>query len=118
MIKKKTHYLRVLTVELQDLIEDIDQRIATQKARLEEGGITDYVYRENVALLTAERHALERFIEELGRFDSSPYKDLKELEAEIEKKFVLFLEEHEFPHAIENFVTRKMKKVLQFCQCE
>ena len=118
MTDKKTHYLKVLNIELQDLLEDIDLRAVTQKTRLEQGGITEYVYRENIALLTSERRALERFLEELGRFDPSPYIDVKELEGEIEKKFILFLEEHEFPHAIEGFVTRKMKKVLQFCQCD
>ena len=43
-------------------------------------------------------------------------KDHCELEADIEKKFTSFLEEYEFPHAIESFVTRKMRKVPQFCQ--
>ena len=118
MTEKILRYLKILDVELQDLLEDIDLRIATQNIRKERGEITEYVGRENVALLVSERRALERFLEELSRFDTEAYHEVKELEAGIEKKFTSFLVDHGFPHAIESFVTRKMRKVLQFCQCE
>ena len=78
MRDKPARYLKILGIELQDLVEDIDLRIQTQQAR----------------------------------------KNRCELEADIDKKFTSFLEEYDFPHAIESFVTRKMRKVLQFCQCD
>ncbi len=118
MSDKTARYLKILDIELQDLVADIDLRIQTQQTRKARGDLSEYVFKENIALLTSERHALDYFIRELERLDSATFQDVRELEAAIEKKFISFLVEHEFPHAIESFVTRKMRKILQFCQCD
>jgi hypothetical protein len=118
MSEKGACYLKILAIEIQDLIEDVVLRMDTQEARLRQGGITDYVYRENVALLESERRALGRFLEELAGMDAGSFRGVSELEREIERLFKVFLEEHGFPHAVEEFVTRKMRKVLRYCQTE
>ncbi len=118
MSEQKKKFMKVLSLEIEDLIEDLNLLIDTHEKRRARGEITDYVCRENVALLINGRRALERFREELARLDPAGFRDVKEMEKAVERKFTAFLEEHNFTHAVEGFVDRKLRKVLAYCECE
>jgi hypothetical protein len=116
--EQKKKFMKVLAIEIEDLIEDLSLLIETHEKRLARGEITAYVCRENVALLTNGRRALERFREELTRLNPSEYRDVKDMEKAVEKSFTAFLEEHNFTHAVEGFVDRKLRKILEYCECD
>jgi hypothetical protein len=116
--ENKIKYMKILFIEIEDLNEDLKHLIAVHETRKARNEITEYVCRENVALLENGRRALTSFLNELGALDVARFAGVKELEQAVEKMFTAFLEEHNFSHAVEEFVGRKMRKVLEYCDCE
>lgn len=114
----KAKFFRILLIEIEDLIDTISILVESHKKRKESGEITEYVYRENVAVLSAEKTALGNFLEELAGFDVPACAGVPELAKGIEERFVAFLDEHDYSPALGAFVRKKILKVLDYCRCE
>jgi len=117
MSESRQKFLKILRIELEDLIDAVEALVDRHRKRLEAGEITDYVFNENSALLTCEKKALQHFLTELGRIDWAISKTLEELAAVVNKSFEDFLKEHEYFPALKEFVQKKIKKVLDYCSC-
>jgi len=110
-------FIRILQSELEDLIKDIEMLMKVQKERLEKTEITNYVYLENTALFKNEIACLKNFLKFSAQLDIDRFQTYEELESYIEKEFKNQLEEHSYAQAIESFVARKLKKVINYAKC-
>jgi len=114
MKEKKLKFIRILTTELDDLLEDIEQLMGVDRARSEKGEITQYVYLENNALFQKEISCLKSFAQFTLRIDLDGYGTLEELYAFVKDEFEKQLKGGCYTHAIENVVTRRLQKVLNY----
>jgi hypothetical protein len=118
MKKLQRTFMRILQTELEDLIKDIELLMSVQKERLEKSEITNYVYLENTALFKNEISCIKNFLDFSSRLDLDRFLTYEELAACIETEFKKQLEEHSYAHAIESFVSRKLKKIINYVKCE
>lgn len=68
-------FLKILRVEIDDLISDVEHGITGQRERFEQGAISEHVMKENVGLAQSEICSMRRFeawVDGLtpGEFDS------------------------------------------------
>ena len=54
-------FLKILKIEVQDLVSDVEHYIAGQRERFEQERISEHVMKENVGLAQAEILAVQRF---------------------------------------------------------
>lgn len=108
------HFVRVLKVELEDLMEDIRHRIQLNDARFQREDITHYVHDENMALLNREIEALVNFIGIVDAIDVAIYKDVDEIEGALLEGSKSLVARMEDPEAIYVQLQRKMRKVRKF----
>lgn len=108
------HFVRVLKVELEDLMEDIRHRIQLNDARFQREDITHYVHDENMALLNREIEALVNFIGIVDAIDVAIYKDVDEIEGTLLEASKSLVARMEDPEAIYVQLQRKMRKVRKF----
>ena len=109
-----SHFLRVLKVELEDLMEDIRRRIHLSDLRFLRDDITHYVHEENVALLNREIDALSNLVNVVDGIDAAIYKDVDEVEAALLEESKSLVARMEDPEAIYIQLKRKMRKVRMF----
>lgn len=108
------HFLKLLKVEIDDLIEDIRRRIKLYDLRFVRDEITHYVHDENLALLNREIDAFSNFIDVVDGIDAAIYKDVDEVEAALLEKSKSLVSRMEDPEAIHIQLQRKMRKVRMF----
>lgn len=113
-----SHFIRVLKVELEDLMEDIKHRIQLNDVRFQREDITHYVHEENMALLNREIDALGNFIGIVDGIDATIYKDVDEVEAALLANSKNLVARMEDPEAIYIQLKRKMRKVRVFLSAD
>ncbi|MBN1524532.1 MAG: hypothetical protein JW904_08620 [Spirochaetales bacterium] len=111
---KKETLLKIVVIELEDVIEDLNALIDSYSKRNKAGEVTDYVYKENIALLTNEQNCIREFHRELKTVDVSAYADEKETALKLKQIFLDLLCEHCYAPAVESIVKRKIEKALDF----
>ncbi|RPJ06013.1 MAG: hypothetical protein EHM28_10940 [Spirochaetaceae bacterium] len=111
---KRAKLLKLLTIELEDLVEDVEQLLSAHEKRLASGEITNYVYQENAAVLKNEISCINEFMKEIPGFDLSRVADEMELAEWIKETFQQVQEEHCFSHAAEAIFMRKLGKALGY----
>lgn len=116
MKEKKRKYISILNVELKDLVEDIDVLMAGHKDRSEKGEISNYVFQENQALFKGEISCLNDFANLVLQIDLDRFQTLEELRTFVEKEFKQHLNKGCYAPAIEDVVTRKLRKVLLYVE--
>ena len=112
------HLLRLLDAELIDAEDDIRDFEEVLRERISAREITNYVYRENTALLEWELHAIERIRSRIKLIDPKQFPDLSALRSEIESLVHDQVEHHEAPRAIESIVVRRLQKLLSYVERE
>ena len=114
MVAGARHFLKLLRVELDDLIEDTRLRIELNDRRFDREDITPYVHLENDALLKREVDAFGNFIGIIDGIDPSIYKDTSEVEADFLAKSRDSVSRLEDPEAVFVLLKRKLDKVRIF----
>ncbi len=114
MKEKKLKFIRILTTELDDLLEDIELLMGVDRKRSEKGEISQYVYLENNALLQKEISCLKSFAQFTQAVELDGFETLEELYAFVKAEFEKQLKEGCYTHAIENVVERRLQKVLAY----
>jgi hypothetical protein len=114
MKEKKLKFIRILNTELDDLTDDIGQLMTLYNERCEKGEITRYVCFENSAILENEISCVKGFMQFTQRIDPDRFETLEDLSVFVKKEFQKHLEDGHYAHAIENFVERKIQKVLTY----
>ena len=113
-MSKQEKLLKIIIIELEDVIEDLNALAETYKTRLEAGEITDYVYKENTSLLRNEQACVKEYLKALQKIDVSVYEDEKQAALGLKQVFINLLREHCYAKAVENIVEIKIDKSLDF----
>ncbi len=108
------HFMRLLQVEILDLIEDIQAVDVVQRNLFETDKQSQYVFRENDALLKREIESLQSFSKMIDDIDTSVYKDTASLAEDLLRRSSDMVKRNEDPAAIFLFLKRKINKVLQY----
>jgi hypothetical protein len=103
--------LAVLRIEINDLAEDIGLLLERTRERAARGEITEYVLRENVAVLERERHGVEAVAACLEGVEPQDYADLDRLIEALRARFASCLSDHGFDPVVGRLIERKVAKV-------
>ena len=114
MLHRKISFLRILSVELEDLNEDIKILIEQSKKKHSNDEISNYVFFENLAVLKNELFGVEGFIKDVKTTDPNEYDTLEDLMIGLMKKLEERVQEKGLAHAVLVMVDRKMKKVIGY----
>jgi len=114
MPSSKNHFMRLMQVEILDLIEDIEAVEASHKQSFEADTVSQYVYRENNALLAREIHSLQKIAKLIDGLDSSVYADTASLADDLLVRSKELVRKNEDPEAVCLILDRKIDKVLQY----
>jgi len=107
-------FLRLFRVELDDLSEDVQQRLEATERRFERGEITQYVRLANEALYKRELDALEKFAGIVDGIDPSIYNGIADIEAVLLARSRDYVSRLEDPEAVYVLLKRKIDKVKAF----
>ncbi|OHD76656.1 MAG: hypothetical protein A3J97_14055 [Spirochaetes bacterium RIFOXYC1_FULL_54_7] len=105
------HFKRLLTAELEDLIEDIGLLEEHYRERFAGEEITPYVFQENEALLIREIDSINKFIQIVDGIDTRLYKDTSSLETDLTARAKALVDHLDDPEAVYLFIKRKIDKV-------
>jgi hypothetical protein len=111
---RNNRLFRLLDAELIDAQEDIRDLERTLKIRNEAREITNYVFRENSALLEQELHSLERIRLRLKDIDPEVHTDLTSYGNAVMEMVHDHVLHHGAPGAVESIVGRRLKKLTEF----
>ena len=107
-------YLKILKIELEDLVEDINVLLSVCDQRKQSGEITNYVFLENATVLKNEISGINNFLHGVDGIDISQYKNLKDLIEDIDVMFKQRTKDYDFPEAVYAIVKRKLNKVSRY----
>ncbi len=111
MRERGAKFLKILSVELEDLKEDLQFLIDMAERRRSSGELTNYVFLENLGVLRGEIKAVERLAEELARVDPEGFASVEQLLAHLERIFHQRCEDFQFPEAVCPLIKRRMEKI-------
>ncbi len=114
MKEKKSKFIRILGAEIEDLTEDLAQLISAYRARRDKGEITNYVFKENCALLASEIACLKSFGQIVSTMDTERFQTLEELCTHIGSEFLVKRRQCVSTPAIDGVFERKLRKVLAY----
>ena len=104
-------YLKILKVELEDMVEDINSMMEIAQKRKESGEITNYVFWENGTVLIKEISGINNFLQGMSDLDFLKYENLEEMVEDLAAMFRKRTREYDFPEYIYDMVKRKLVKV-------
>ncbi|MDC7239510.1 MAG: hypothetical protein PQJ50_04020 [Spirochaetales bacterium] len=114
MSDRKELFLKVFKMELEEIRTDIALLSKLYLERYESREITQYVQRENRALLEHEIHCLEKLVPELDNFASNEYPDMDSFVNGLKVFLKAYVEEHQYPKAVYLLAERKLQKVEKY----
>jgi NRPS condensation-like uncharacterized protein len=114
MLEKISMFVKMFTMELEDLHKDIELLIKKYKDEHDHDIISNYVFLENLALMKNELFGIDSFLQEVKEINPSSYTDVHELITYLKQQ--LLNRCHEKGIASSAFVLseRKMNKVLSY----
>jgi len=114
MIKQKAAFLKILSIELDDLEQDIELLIREYQQKHDKEEISNYVFHENLALMQRELFGLKGFREQVLSIRPEEDETLEELHMRLEKQMEERVHEKGLPNSILLLVQRKIRKVLDY----
>lgn len=114
MPERKHLFIKILKAELEDCLEDIEDMDHLYERRLSKNDITNYVYKENEALLKRELDGIRKALEALSSIDIDPYENVDTLAAAVDAVIQNKVLEYEDPEAVYQIAKRKLLKVLRY----
>jgi hypothetical protein len=106
--------IRVLSAELEDLLDDIGHDEKRGEERFSCNEITEYVYRGNESVLKHEEDAIKVILDFIDEMDISLYKSTAELAAALESQIGEIVREHEDPDAVYQYFLKKLRKAERY----
>lgn len=110
----KHKYLEVLRIEIDDLGEDIRALQEHYRDRSARGEITDYVLKENVAVLERESHGIAAVRACVGDVRAEDYRSLDEMLAGLRERLDDRIRCGGFEPVVRRLVERKLVKVARY----
>jgi len=114
---RTSRLIRLLDAELLDAKDDIRDLEEVLRARSEAREITNYVYRENNALLELESHSLDRLRARLSEFSPETYGTVEELVTAITNMVHDQVLHHGVPGAVESIISRRLARITAYLDC-
>ncbi len=114
MVNVLRHYLRLLRVEIQDMLEEIDMLIEHMETRFACDDISSYVRLENEGVLHRELGVIGNFITIVDGIEPANYKSIPEMEQEILSRAGEIVKKQEQPEIVLVLLKRKIDKVREF----
>lgn len=113
MSKSMNHLISLVSVELEDLVEDLKVLEQAGIQRYKEKQITEYVMKENFALFELEIHALQglQTLLEPEKWNSIQPQDFFQSFKHQAQKYLI---DHQYPTGLTDILDRKLKKVEEF----
>jgi hypothetical protein len=111
---KTKHLIDIIRVELDDLVTDLVDTEGVLIRRLQEESITDYVYKENDALLRREAMAIQGLKSITEDFLPTDYPDPQALAEVFMSKVKAEVDHLQSPQAVVGLVERRVNKALKF----
>ena len=115
-LKKK--YLKLLAIELEDLREDIEVVMRNCETRRDRHEITNYVFMENMAVLSNEVLEIGTVTQLLNSINTDDYETLDSMIENIELKFREKLCHKGCPEGPFHLIKRKLAKVAQYVRSD
>ncbi len=116
MPERKKFFLKVFKAELEDCLEDVEDLSILYGRRRKGEEITEYVYRENEALLSREISGLKTVIASVDDFALERYESVDALAAALDEMIQKKVLEYEDPEAVYGIAKRKLLKVLGYVE--
>ncbi|MDZ7722545.1 MAG: hypothetical protein U5R06_06955 [candidate division KSB1 bacterium] len=110
----KKHYLAILSVELDDLKEDIEHLITELEQSKKQHRCTEHVFLHNLTLFRNELLGVNAFHKILDEIDPADYATLEEMIHEIKTRFKLRVEMYGLAQVINILIERKLNKVARY----
>ncbi|WP_028975432.1 hypothetical protein [Spirochaeta cellobiosiphila] len=114
MEKQIRKFVDILKIELRDLEQDIHTLSTALADKLKEKEITNFVYKENTALLMREVRLVKEAMKDLNNFDFAQYEEIDPFIDDLQELFHNHLNSSAFPQAIHVLLTRKIEKVRDY----
>lgn len=116
MKHQQRNFLEILNIELDDLKEDIETLKEICEQRLQEGLITNYVHRENMALYDNELHAVQTFRQIVQQTDPLQFESLDSMIQSLDEQFMTAMKSCGYARAGHICIKRKILKVANYVQ--
>ena len=110
----KKHYLAILSVELDDLKEDIEHLITELEQSKNQHRCTEHVFLHNLTLFRNELLGVNAFHKILDEIDPADYTALEEMINEIKTRFKLRVQMYGLAEVINLLIERKLDKVARY----
>ena len=114
MPERRMLFLKILKAELEDCLEDVEDLSNLYERRRGTEEITEYVYRENEALLSREISGLRNLLANMDGVSVKIYASIEDLAAAVDAMFQKKVLEYEDPEAVYGIAKRKLLKVLKY----
>lgn len=104
-------YVKILRIELEDLLKDIGMYMETIESEKSCGEITNYVFMENLALVKNEIIGMDIVNSYLDNLDLSQFDSTDQISEKIKADLEKKLKEDGIAHALNIYLERKIDKV-------
>ncbi len=108
------HFLRLLDAELACCIEDLKGFEDLLVARLKIMEITEYVFRENDALLKRETTGVTQIRKTVQAMNPDEFASIDEIIAVVRSTVKTAIHDHELPQAVYPLIDRRLLKVQRY----
>jgi hypothetical protein len=108
------YFLRMLNTELSCCTEDLIDLEKLLETRLSTMEITQYVFRENDALLKREIAGVDEIQRTVALMNGAEYADLDAVVAAVRTIVRTAIVEHELPQAVFPLIDRRVQKVARY----
>ncbi|MBN1420330.1 MAG: hypothetical protein JXP34_16235 [Planctomycetes bacterium] len=115
MLRTNENYLKILTIELEDLREDLEALIERCAAEREAGRLSPYVCLENLALFKNELLGVDAFGRIVRETDPSAFAALEAMIDHLRHRFRALARDAGFADAVHICIDRKLAKVAKYC---
>ena len=109
-------YVRILSIELEDLADHCEELVSQYRDGYERGEITEHVCFENTAVVMNEGCGIRRFQRIVAELDLDAYTNLGELVADIKERFLAVVSRGDLAPAAYVFAERKVDKVAKYIE--
>ena len=109
-------FMKILSVEVEDLVSDVQHEITGQRDRFDKDDITEYVMKENVALAQGEILSIRRFESWVEGLDFTPFDSIEAACDHIRAHVYEHMRGSARCPFVMELLERKMQKVHRFCE--
>ncbi len=114
MLNVKQNYLKILSIEVQDLQLDIQELIKQCEKENANGRFTRYVFLENLALFNNELLGVQTFQRIIAQTNPEDFAHLDDMIKYLQENYQEKIENYGLAKAISYYVDRKLFKVKRY----